>query len=77
MIDTITTKQLAERLQIGQSKAQEVMRGIKAVSDTLGISGLIHEQDYAEYLRQRLGSTEKKRRAEEKEIRRIIKEGRR
>lgn len=58
-IETITIEQLMARLQIGRTKAYEIMAGIKSVSDTLGISGMCHEQDYQAWLRSRLGKTKK------------------
>lgn len=53
--DTYTTKQIAELLQVGATTASRVMREIKSVSDTLGISGLVHVQDYNYWLQVRLG----------------------
>ncbi len=53
--ETYTTKQIGELLQIGESSAGKVMREIKSVSDTLGISGIVHVQDYNYWLQVRLG----------------------
>lgn len=53
--DTYTTKQIAELLQVGSTTAGRVMREIKSESDTLGISGLVHVQDYKYWLGVRLG----------------------
>ena len=58
-VDTITTEQLAGRLQIGRSKAIEIMNAIKSVSDTFGVCGMIHKQDYIFYLDYRRGKTKK------------------
>lgn len=57
--DTYTTKQIAELLQIGATSAGKVMREIKSVSDTLGIAGLVHVQDYKYWLSVRLGKGSK------------------
>jgi len=59
MIDTITTAQLAEMLQIGTTKATQIMAGIKSISDTLGIAGICHRQDYDLWLKVRLGKNRK------------------
>ena len=56
-VETITTKQLGNILQIGETKACNMMNAIKSVSDTLGITGLCHRQDYDYWLAQRLGKT--------------------
>lgn len=53
--DTYTTKQIAKLLQIGITSAGKVMREIKSVSDTLGIAGIVHVQDYNYWLSARLG----------------------
>lgn len=53
--DTYTTKQIAELLQVGMTAAGRVMREIKSESDTLGISGIVHVQDYNYWLKVRLG----------------------
>ena len=53
--DTYTTKQIAGLLQIGLTSAGKVMREIKAESDTLGIAGLVHVQDYNYWLQVRRG----------------------
>ena len=57
--DTLTTAQLAELLQVGATSASKIMREIKSASDTLGIAGLIHVQDYNYWLNQRLGKKNK------------------
>lgn len=54
-VDTYTTKQIAELLQVGATTAGRVMREIKSESDTLGISGIVHVQDYRYWLSIRLG----------------------
>ena len=54
-VETITTKQLAGILQIGETRASQTMNAIKSVSDTLGITGLCHKQDYEYWKAQRLG----------------------
>lgn len=62
--DTITVDQLAERLQVKQTKAYEIMKAIRSVSDTLGISGMCHKQDYEAWKKSRYGQgkTEKEKR---------------
>ena len=51
---TYTTEQMAEILQVCPKNAQQVMREIKSVSDTLKITGLVHKQDYEAWLKVRL-----------------------
>lgn len=64
---TLTRNELAEMLNIGISNANKIMREIKAVSDTLRISGLVHIQDYRYWLYLRRGIGTKKYTAEEQE----------
>lgn len=59
IVDTYTTKQMADLLQVGMTSAGKVMREIKSVSDTLGITGLVHVQDYEYWLKERLGKGSK------------------
>lgn len=56
-METITTKQLSELLQVGEATAQKLMQGIKGVSDTMGVSGICHRQDYELWLETRKGKT--------------------
>lgn len=56
-VETITTEQLSCMLQVCRTKAIDIMASIKSVSDTLGICGIIHKQDYDYWLKQRLGKT--------------------
>lgn len=55
MKEVLTTKDLAEILCIGKTKAYQIMREIRYVSDTLKISGIVHRQDYEAYLEARKG----------------------
>lgn len=52
---TYTTEQMCQLLQVSTGKAQQVMREIKSVSDTLRISGVVHKQDYEAWLSARKG----------------------
>lgn len=56
----LTRNEIAEMLNIGISNANKIMREIKAVSDTLRISGLVHIQDYQFWLDLRRGKGAKK-----------------
>lgn len=53
--ETYTTEQIGALLQVGTARAQQIIREIKSVSDTLGVSGIIHVQDYKYWLSLRLG----------------------
>ena len=52
---TYTTEQISSLLQVCTGKAQQIIREIKSVSDTLRISGVVHKQDYEAWLASRLG----------------------
>lgn len=56
-IDTLTVAQLGKLLQVGTNKAQEIMRAIKSVSDTMPVSGICHKQDYEYWKSIRLGKS--------------------
>ena len=47
--EVIRTKDLAEMLGVSKSTAYKIMAQIKAKSDRLGLSGMIHKSDYDRY----------------------------
>lgn len=48
--EVIRAVDIVAELGVSKATAYKIIREIKAVSDTLGISGLIHQVDYQAYL---------------------------
>jgi len=46
---------IAEMFDISKDTAYDYIRSIKSVSDTLGLAGKVHKQDYEFWLKERLG----------------------
>lgn len=48
--EVIRAKDFVEELKISKATAYKLIRQIKSVSDTLGISGMVHQVDYQAFL---------------------------
>jgi len=55
--EVINAEDLAQMLDVSKTTAYNFIAGIKSVSDTLGLSGKVHRQDYELWLKERLGKT--------------------
>lgn len=51
----LTVDDIADMFGVAKSTAYDYIAGIRAVSDTLGLSGKVHIQDYEFWLKDRLG----------------------
>lgn len=51
--EIVNNDDLQQRLGIKRTKACQIMREIKSVSDILGIAGRVHERDYQIWLREK------------------------
>ena len=57
--EIITSEDICVMFEVSKDTAYAFINGIKSVSDTLGIVGKVHKQDYELWLQSRLGKTEK------------------
>ena len=48
--EVIRAIDFANELGVSKATAYKIIRQIKSVSDTLGISGMVHQVDYQAYL---------------------------
>ena len=53
--EVLTVSDFKQMFEISDNKAYEIVASIKSVSDTLGIAGKVHKQDYDFWLKKRLG----------------------
>ncbi|HEY8424134.1 MAG TPA: hypothetical protein VIL23_05190 [Clostridia bacterium] len=58
--EILTVDDIVQMFDVSKNKAYDFINSIKSASDTLGIPGKVHKQDYEYWLKMRLGKPAEK-----------------